>query len=270
MIDYRPEEVPIARSPAVDAAIYHLGNLFKTFQMISKLKLPISSRDLHPVIAVLDSLTTWHGNLPKTLKRVPNRGYNSGGVSPLAAYLDLYYKLGHIFLLNSLPPSVRSNATGLGPRRESPLRILATSANGITAAVSDLIGETDLRNYCMIPGIRCLTGAATVQLANSKVTDPNISTPAKLNYKRTIWCIKHFNFSAPADELSSILDSYDTVGENISSSTTSSTLSVPTSRQDAPSEGNGTRGTILRRFTYLCFFTLLNCAALKYSTRDFV
>ncbi|KAF9940589.1 hypothetical protein BGZ65_006617, partial [Modicella reniformis] len=216
-LDYRAEEVPIARSPPLDAATFHLHNLFKIFQEITKIKLPISTRDLHPVISVLDELGLWYNNLPKTLKSTPpNRGYSSG-VSPLASYLDLHYKLGHIFLLNSLPPTVRSSPTGLGPRREAPLRTLATCANGITAIVGDLIKETDLRNYCVTTAMRCLTEAATIQQANSKESDPNISTPAKLNFMKTLWCIKQVNYSVPADILNSILATYDNMVKSTSS-----------------------------------------------------
>lgn len=206
MVDFRSEEVPIVRSPIPDVAIFRLGNLFKIFQDISKIKLPISPRDLYPVINALESMATWHNTLPKPLKC--DRSYSTGGLSPLASYLDLYYKLGQIILLNNLPPGVRSSQTALGPRQKSPLRTLATCANGITATVNDLARDPELRNYCMIPAVRCLTEAASIQLANLKL--PEFATPAEVNLKQSLWAIKYFNFSVPADVLSATLAPYET------------------------------------------------------------
>ncbi|KAF9348379.1 hypothetical protein BGX34_002517 [Mortierella sp. NVP85] len=239
-LDFRKEEAPIARSPALDAAIFYLGNLFKIYQEISKIRLPISNHDIHPVMSVLEAFTAWHGSLPKNLRCTQNRGYSSGGVSPLASYLDLYYKLGHIFVLNNLPVLWRNKAASLGGRRESALRTLATSANGITATVGDLVKEHDLRNHCLIPAIRCLTEAATIQLANAQVQDPSLSTPAKVNFMKTLWCIKQFNFSLPADVLSSILAPYDDALKNASSNTSSMTSS--TQGQDTAPGDDSTQG----------------------------
>ncbi|KAF9903054.1 hypothetical protein EC991_004267 [Linnemannia zychae] len=78
----------------------------------------------------------------------------------------------------------------------------------------------ELRNYCMANGLRCLTEAATLQLANSKELDPNISTPAKLNFMKTLWCIRQFNFALPQDVLNLTLAPYDSVGKTPSSSST--------------------------------------------------
>lgn len=198
-------------------------------------------------MSVLEAFTTWHGSLPKNLRCTQNRGYSSGGVSPLASYLDLYYKLGHIFVLNNLPVLWRNKAASLGGRRESALRTLATSANGITATVGDLVKEHDLRNHCLIPAIRCLTEAATIQLANAQVQDPSLSTPAKVNFMKTLWCIKQFNFSLPADVLSSILAPYDDALKNASSNTSSMTSS--TQGQDtAPGEESTQGNVILKEF----------------------
>jgi len=133
--------------------------------------------------------------------------------SSYASVLDLYYRLGHIFVLNSLPFSIRSSPTGLGPRRESPLRTLATSANGITATISDMIKEPDMRHYCLGLGMRCLTEAATIQLFNSMVLDPAISTPAKVNLMKTLWCVRQLNVAVPTDVLDSILSPFNTEGK---------------------------------------------------------
>ncbi|KAG0002954.1 hypothetical protein BGZ79_002013 [Entomortierella chlamydospora] len=200
-IDSRPDEIP---SP-----YFYFTSLFKIFQEITKIRLPMSPRDLHPVTGILDQFQTWHNSLPKNLRCNPRTG--GTGTSPShATSLDLYFRLGHILLLNVLPLSARSSPTGLGPRRESPLRILATCANGITAAMGDLVKEPDLRSYCMVHGMRCLTEAATIQLFNSKESDPAISTPAKVNFMKTLWCIKQFNFAVPTEILSTVLARYDT------------------------------------------------------------
>ncbi|KAF9344814.1 hypothetical protein BGX26_003863 [Mortierella sp. AD094] len=200
-IDSRPEETP---SPYL-----YFAGLLKIFQNITKIRLPMSPRDLHPVTNILDTFQAWHNSLPKNLRCNPRTG-GTGTSSSHATSLDLYFRLGHILLLSILPPSVRSSPNGLGPRRESPLRILATCANGITATMGDLIKEPDLRSYCMVQGMRCLTEAATIQLFNSKEPDPAISTPAKVNFMKTLWCIKQFNFAVPAEVLSSVLAPYDT------------------------------------------------------------
>ncbi|KAF9112461.1 hypothetical protein BGX27_003348 [Mortierella sp. AM989] len=207
-LEYRPEEKPHLKSTATEAAYFHFASLLRIFQNITKIKLPMSPRDLHPVTSALDAFTLWHNNLPKNLRCNPRAG-GTATLSSHATNLDLYFRLGHILLLNILPPSVRSSPTGLGPRRESPLRILATCANGITAAMGDLIKEPDLRSYCMVHGMRCLTEAAMIQLLNSKVPDPAISTPAKVNFMKTLWCIKQFNFAVPAEILNSALAPYD-------------------------------------------------------------
>ncbi|KAF9124157.1 hypothetical protein BGW39_008413 [Mortierella sp. 14UC] len=220
-LDVRPEGIPGSKAPMAEVVHYHLGNLFKIFQLIARIKLPMSPRDLHAVTNVLDAFTAWHSGLPKHLRGPGSRSAFASGKGttlPSAYTLDLYFRLGHILLLNSLPSSVRSSPTGLGPRRESPLRILATCANGITAAVSDLTKEPELRNYCMALGLRCLTEAAMLQLANSKEPDPNISTPAKLNFMKTLWCIRQFNFALPQDVLNLALAPYDNVGKTPSSS----------------------------------------------------
>ncbi|KAK3807942.1 MAG: hypothetical protein J3R72DRAFT_464734 [Linnemannia gamsii] len=220
-LDVRPEEIPGSKTSIAAVVHYHLGNLFKIFQLTARIKLPMSPRDLHAVTNILDAFTAWHGGLPKHLRGPGSRPtYASGkGTTSSSAYtLDLYFRLGHILLLNSLPSSVRSSPTGLGPRRESPLRILATCANGITATVSDLTKEPELRNYCMAHGLRCLTEAAMLQLANSKELDPNISTPAKLNFMKTLWCIRQFNFTLPHDVLNLTLAPYDNLGKTPSSS----------------------------------------------------
>ncbi|KAG9063560.1 hypothetical protein KI688_004445 [Linnemannia hyalina] len=220
-LDVRPDEVPGSKTPIAEVVHYHLGNLFKIFQSITRIKLPMSSRDLHAVTNILDAFIAWHNSLPKHLRSPGSRttfASGKGTVSPSAYALDLYFRLGHILLLNSLPSSVRSSPTGLGPRRESPLRILATCANGITATVGDLIKEPELRNYCMAHGLRCLAEAAMLQLANSKELDPAISTPAKVNFMKTLWCIRQFNFSLPLDVLNQTLAPFDTVGKIPSSS----------------------------------------------------
>ncbi|KAF8931659.1 hypothetical protein BGZ47_011739 [Haplosporangium gracile] len=220
-LDVRPDEIPGSKAPIAEVVHYHLGNLFKIFQSITRIKLPMSPRDLHAVTNILDTFTAWHSDLPKYLRGPGSRttfASEKGDVSPSAYTLDLYFRLGHILLLNSLPSSVRSSPTGLGPRRESPLRILATCANGITATVGDLIKEPELRNYCMAHGLRCLTEAAMLQLANSKELDPAISTPAKVNFMKTLWCIRQFNFALPLDVLNLTLAPFDTVGKIPSSS----------------------------------------------------
>lgn len=217
----RLDEVPGSKTPIAEVVHYHLGNLFKIFQSITRIKLPMSPRDLHAVTNILDAFTAWHNGLPKHLRGPGSRttfASGKGTVSPSAYTLDLYFRLGHILLLNSLPSSVRSSPTGLGPRRESPLRILATCANGITATVGDLIKEPELRNYCMAHGLRCLAEAAMLQLANSKELDPAISTPAKVNFMKTLWCIRQFNFALPLDVLNLTLAPFDTVGKIPSSS----------------------------------------------------
>ncbi|KAF8938597.1 hypothetical protein BGZ58_000566 [Dissophora ornata] len=214
-LEFRSEEVPDPKAPATDAVYYHYSSLFKTFQGITKIKLPMSLRDMHPVTSILDDLTEWHNGLPKSLKCSGAKNYAAGnsGSKAHAKALDLFFRLGHIHLLNSLPPSVRSSPTGLGLQRESPLRLLATCANGITGIMGDLAKEKESRNYSLIHGIRCLTEAATIQLANSKELDPAISTPAKVNFMKTLWCIKQFNVAVPTDTLNSILASFDTVGK---------------------------------------------------------
>ncbi|KAF9919619.1 hypothetical protein FBU30_010730 [Linnemannia zychae] len=220
-LDVRPEEAPTLKATIADTVYYYLGNLFKIFQSITRIKLPMSPRDLHAATHILDAFTTWHNSLPKHLRGPsPRTNFSSGRgtISPSAYTLDLYFRLGHILLLNSLPSSVRSSPTGLGPRRESPLRILATCANGITATVGDLIKEPELRNYCMAHGLRCLTEAAMLQLANSKELDPAISTPAKVNFMKTLWCIRQFNFSLPVHILNVTLAPFDTAGKLPSSS----------------------------------------------------
>ncbi|KAG0333541.1 hypothetical protein BG000_009085 [Podila horticola] len=181
------------------------------FQSISKIKLPMSPRDVHAVTSILDAFGTWNSALPKSLRAPSSKGISSSKspFSPHAAILDLYYRLGQILLLNNLPQSTRSSPTGLGPRRESPLRTLATCANGITATIGDLLKSADLKNYCLSHGVRCLTEAATIQMANTRESDPSISTPAKVNLMKTLWCIRQINFSLPADKLSAILESFD-------------------------------------------------------------
>ncbi|KAF9378404.1 hypothetical protein CPB97_009595 [Podila verticillata] len=207
----RPEEVPTSKTSIADTFAYHLCNLMKLFQSISKIKLPMSPRDVHAVTSILDSFGAWHSALPKSLRAHSSKGVSSSKspFSPHAAILDLYYRLGQILLLNNLPQSTRSSPTGLGPRRESPLRTLATCANGITATIGDLLKSADLKNYCLSHGVRCLTEAATIQMANTRESDPSISTPAKVNLMKTLWCIRQINFGLPADKLSAILDSFD-------------------------------------------------------------
>jgi hypothetical protein len=232
-LDVRPGEVPSSKAPIAELVHYHLGNLFKIFQLIAKIKLPMSPRDMHAVTNVLDAFATWHNSLPKHLRGPGPRSTFANGKGttlPFAYTLGLYFRLGHILLLNSLPSSVRSSPTGLGPRRESPLRILATCANGITATVSDLTKEPELRNYCMAQGLRCLTEAAMLQLANSKEPDPNISTPAKLNFMKTLWCIRQFNFALPLDVLNLTLAPYDNVGKTPSSSSTQDVAQIDSAK----------------------------------------
>ncbi|KAG0080777.1 hypothetical protein BGZ92_000470 [Podila epicladia] len=181
------------------------------FQSISKIKLPMSPRDVHAVTSILDAFGAWHSLLPKSLRAHSSKSASSSKspFSPHAAILDLYYRLGQILLLNNLPQSTRSSPTGLGPRREPPLRTLATCANGITATISDFLKSADLKNYCLSHGMRCLTEAATIQMANTRESDPNISTPAKVNLMKTLWCIRQINFGLPAGKLSAILESFD-------------------------------------------------------------
>ncbi|KAF9335532.1 hypothetical protein BG006_011303 [Podila minutissima] len=207
----RPEEVPTSKTSIADIFDYHLCNLMRLFQSISKIKLPMSPRDVHAVTSILDAFGTWHSLLPKSLRAHSSKSVSSSKLpfSPHAAILDLYYRLGQILLLNNLPQSTRSSPTGLGPRRESPLRTLATCANGITATIGDLLKSADLKNYCLSHGVRCLTEAATIQMANTKESDPSISTPAKVNLMKTLWCIRQINFGLPADKLSAILKSFD-------------------------------------------------------------
>lgn len=57
-----------------------------------------------------------------------------------------------------------------------------------------------------------------LQLANSKELNPAISTPAKVNFMKTLWCIRQFNFALPLDVLSLTLAPFDTVGKIPSSS----------------------------------------------------
>ncbi|KAF9438043.1 hypothetical protein BGZ76_010092 [Entomortierella beljakovae] len=209
-LDSRAEEIPGTKSTSSEAAYFYFAGLFKIFQYISKIRSPLSPRDLHPVTSALDTLCLWHNSLPKNL-RCNSKPGETGSVSSHATNLDLFYRLGHILLLNLLPPSVRSSPTGLGPRRESPLRILATCANGITSAMGDLIKEPDLKSYCMAHGMRCLTEAAMIQMQNSKEPDPAISTPAKVNFMKTLWCIKQFNFAIPPEVLLSVLEPYNTL-----------------------------------------------------------
>ncbi|KAG0200775.1 hypothetical protein BGX28_006236 [Mortierella sp. GBA30] len=219
-LDARPEEVPTARSSVAETMNYHFGSLFKVFQRVTKIKLPMSPRDVHAVNSMLDELTSWHCSLPRFLRSNSSRSQSTigtGAISPYAVTLDLYYRLGHILLLNNLPHSIRSSPTGLGPRRESPLRILATSANSITATMGDMIKDPDLSPYCLAHGVRCLTEAATIQLSNSKESDPAISTPAKINIMKTLWCIRQFNFTVPVDVLSAVLEPYDSVSKGSSS-----------------------------------------------------
>ncbi|KAG0282547.1 hypothetical protein BGZ96_000365 [Linnemannia gamsii] len=234
-LDVRPNEIPGSKAPIADVVHYHLANLFKIFQSITRIKLPMSPRDLHAVTNILDAFTAWHSGLPKYLRGPGSRttfASGKGPVSPSAYTLDLYFRLGHILLLNSLPSSVRSSPTGLGPRRESPLRILATCANGITATVGDLIKEPELRNYCMAHGLRCLAEAAMLQLANSKELDPAISTPAKVNFMKTLWCIRQFNFALPLDVLNLTLAPFDTVGKIPSSSSNQDIVAQTKSSRD--------------------------------------
>ncbi|KAG0087153.1 hypothetical protein BGZ93_011123 [Podila epicladia] len=171
----------------------------------------MSPRDVHAVTSILDAFGAWHSLLPKSLRAHSSKSASSSKspFSPHAAILDLYYRLGQILLLNNLPQSTRSSPTGLGPRREPPLRTLATCANGITATISDFLKSADLKNYCLSHGMRCLTEAATIQMANTRESDPNISTPAKVNLMKTLWCIRQINFGLPAGKLSAILESFD-------------------------------------------------------------
>lgn len=78
--------------------------------------------------------------------------------------------------------------------------------------MSDLIKEPDMRHYCLSMGMRCLTEAATIQLFNSMVLDPAISTPAKVNLMKTLWCIKQLNVAVPTEVLNSILSPFDITG----------------------------------------------------------
>ncbi|KAG0267713.1 hypothetical protein BG011_000024 [Mortierella polycephala] len=208
-LDHRPEEAPTSSSSTEDMLGYYLISLFKIYQAINLIKLPMSPRDLHDVTSALDALSSWHNNLPPSLRtnfpQNSSSGDEAGSGSPLAGVLDLYYRLAHIFLLNSLPQPIRSSPTGLGPRRESPLRILATSANNITATAGNMMKEPGHRTYCVFSFGRCLTEAATIQLANSKKSDPALSTPARVNIMKTFWCIKQFYFAIPMDILNPIL-----------------------------------------------------------------
>ncbi|KAF9189079.1 hypothetical protein BGZ51_009845 [Haplosporangium sp. Z 767] len=211
-LDHRPEEAPTSNSSVEDMLGYYLISLFKIYQAINLIKLPISPRDLHDVTSALDALSSWYDNLPQSLRtnspQSSSSGDETGSDSPLAGVLELYYRLAHIFLLNSLPHPIRSSPTGLGPRRESPLRILATSANSITATVGNMM-KGGHKNYCIFSFARCLTEAATIQLANSKESDPALSTPAKVNIMKTFWCIKQFYFVLPLDILNLILAPFE-------------------------------------------------------------
>ncbi|CAO3565040.1 unnamed protein product [Mortierella alpina] len=243
-LDTRPEEVPTTQSSLTESMYFHTTNLFKVFQRVTRIKTPMSPRDVHAVNSTLDEFTGWHCSLPRHLRANSSRSQSTigtGAISPYAFTLDLYYRVGHILLLNNLPYSIRSSPTGLGPRRESPLRILATSANSITATMGDLVKKPELRNYCLPHGIRSLTEAATIQQFNSKETDPAISTPAKINILKSLWCIRQFNFTVPTDVLNAVLEPFDTAAEASSSSLrrdrkgTSSIMEVDISRPRTPS-----------------------------------
>ncbi|KAF9584021.1 hypothetical protein BGW38_007837 [Lunasporangiospora selenospora] len=188
-----------------------------------------NEHDVSPVTTILDDFSNLYNIVPHHLRwssansqPIPSlKGdiISSGvdhqtsklpgsGLAIASTTLDIIFRMGHIFLLNRLPLSVRMSPTGLGPRRESPLRILGTSANGITATVDDLIRKLELQNYVMVLGQRCLTEAALIQYANRAEQDPSISTPAKLNILRTKWCIDKTNLSLPPDVLDRLLEPY--------------------------------------------------------------
>ncbi|KAF9558608.1 hypothetical protein EC968_006907 [Mortierella alpina] len=242
-LDTRPEEVPTTQSSLTESMYFHTTNLFKVFQRITRIKTPMSPRDVHAVNSTLDEFTGWHCSLPRHLRANSSRSQSTigtGAISPYAFTLDLYYRVGHILLLNNLPYSIRSSPTGLGPRRESPLRILATSANSITATMGDLFKDPELRNYGLPHGVRSLTEAATIQQFNLKETDPAISTPAKINILKTLWCIRQFNFTVPTNVLNAVLEPFDAAA-NASSSTLrrdrkrTSSMNVDVSRPCTPS-----------------------------------
>ncbi|KAF9984301.1 hypothetical protein BGZ75_004125 [Mortierella antarctica] len=242
-LDTRPEEVPTTQSSLTESMYFHTTNLFKVFQRVTRIKTPMSPRDVHAVNSTLDEFTGWHCSLPRHLRANSSRSQSTigtGAISPYAFTLDLYYRVGHILLLNNLPYSIRSSPTGLGPRRESPLRILATSANSITATMGDLVKEPELRNYCLPHGVRSLTEAATIQQFNSKETDPAISTPAKINILKTLWCIRQFNFTVPTNVLNAVLEPFDTAAKASSSALRrdrkrTSSMMVDVSRPRTPS-----------------------------------
>ncbi|KAF9423607.1 hypothetical protein BGZ94_008246 [Podila epigama] len=204
----RAEDSLTLKSPIAESFLHHLCNLMKLYQNTAKIKLPMSPRDVHAVSSILDSFNAWQNALPKALRTTPSKSGSS--FSPYAALLDLYFRLGQIFLLNNLPRATRSSPTGLGPRRQSPLRTLATCANVITGTIGDFLASAGLRNYCLGHAIRCLTEAATIQLANTKESDPSISTPAKVNLMKTLWCLRQINFSVPTETMAAILDAFNT------------------------------------------------------------
>ncbi|KAG0324928.1 hypothetical protein BGZ99_001287 [Dissophora globulifera] len=240
-LDFRTDERPEPTIPAEDHVYFYYGKLFSILQKITRIRLPMSPRDIHPVTTVLNEFSKWYETIPKILKCNATRNYSAGSAGSISAHattLDLNYRLGHIYLLHCLPPQSRSSPTGLGPRRESPLRILATCANGITAIMGDLSRESDLRSYALVHSIRCLTEAATIQLANSKEHDPAISTPAKVNLMKSLWCIRQFNLAVPTETLASILASYDLSGKQ------KSNMSRPgesPAEENLKSESEGTR-----------------------------
>ncbi|KAG0293502.1 hypothetical protein BGZ98_002146, partial [Dissophora globulifera] len=240
-LDFRTDERPEPTIPAEEHVYFYYGKLFSILQKITRIRLPMSPRDIHPVTTVLNEFSKWYETIPKILKCNATRNYSAGSVGSISAHattLDLNYRLGHIYLLHCLPPQSRSSPTGLGPRRESPLRILATCANGITAIMGDLSRESDLRSYALVHSIRCLTEAATIQLANSKEHDPAISTPAKVNLMKSLWCIRQFNLAVPTETLASILASHDLNGKQ------KSHMSRPgesPAEENLKSESEGTR-----------------------------
>ncbi|ORZ27869.1 hypothetical protein BCR41DRAFT_367422 [Lobosporangium transversale] len=244
-LDARPEEMPSSKLSSGEIAYYHFGCLLKIFQSITRIRLPMSAGYLYPVTTTLDALANWHNSLPKHMRVNPRTG-GAAALSSHASNLDLYYRLGHIVLLNNLPQSVRSSSTGLGPRRDSPLRMLATFANGITATVGDIVMEPDLRNFSIIIGMRCLTEAATIQTANSKEPDPAISTPAKVNLMKTLWCIRQFNFAVTSKAIGGILTSFDLAAKQASVPQTANTLvclqtAIPTDSPTLPGPSHNRR-----------------------------
>jgi hypothetical protein len=91
----------------------------------------------------------------------------------------------------------------------------------------------------MAHGLRCLAEAAMLQLANSKELDPAISTPAKVNFMKTLWCIRQFNFALPLDVLNQTLAPFDTVGKIPSSSSNQDIVAqTESSRCESPGRVN--------------------------------